>query len=167
VFDINKVIVRLASKKDVDSITEIYNETISEGIASFDKPPISRARYEAYFSEDRKSSCLIVAEINDLIIGWASIDPISERWAYRFTCLGSTYVRKDYRNNKVGTLLKQQKFMEAKKLGYHSIIGEVLSINRKSLSFQLSFGYRIVGEIHEAGYRDDKWIGLIVIQKML
>lgn len=163
----SEIIIRNATIDDVDAITEIYNEALLEGIASFDEPPISKTRYQAYFKEDRERSCLLVAELNKKIIGWTSIDPISDRFAYRFTCVGSTYVKKEFTGNKIGTRLKQNQFNAAKKLGYHSIVGEILKVNLKSLAFLLKFDYEIVGELKEAGHRNNKWIGLVIIQKFL
>ena len=52
-------------------------------------------------------------------------------------------------------------------LGYHSILGEILSTNPASVAMDISHGYRVVGEIYEAGFRNGRWIGLIVVQKVL
>ena len=163
----DNVIIRNATIHDLDSITEIYNDSIQNGTVSFDEPPINKTRYEAYVNGQKKRSCLLVAENNSYVLGWTLFDPISERSAYRFTCLGSTYVRKDFKNKKIGTLLKEQQFENARKLGYHSIVGEVLKINRKGIDFLLKFGYEIIGELREAGFRNNNWISLVIFQKFL
>lgn len=163
----NNIKIRLATFQDLESVVEIYNQGVDSGFSTFDDFYISIDRYVSYLTGSKKRAALLVAVFEEQVIGWASIDPISERNAYRFTCLGSVYVRKEFRGMSVGRLLKKEKIIEASKLDYHSMICEVLSINKVSIILNLSLGFRIVGEIVQAGYRNDKWIGLIVMQKFL
>ena len=67
----------------------------------------------------------------------------------------------------VGRLLKKAQIIEANRIGYHAMVAEVLSTNIGGISLNLKFGYRIVGEILEAGYRNRMWIGLVILQKLL
>lgn len=159
--------IRNAVEKDITSICEIYNESLIDGNISFDEPPIDENRYKKYLRINNNRSALIVAECESEILGWCSLDSISERFAYRFTCVGSTYVRQKYRGKKIGYLLKLNQFKIAKDLNYHSIIAEVLKYNINSIEFLINLDYRIVGEIQEAGFRNNKWIGLLILQKYL
>ena len=161
------IIIRPAKIEDVDAIAEIYNQGVDGGISTFDDFYVSVNRYKAYFDLNRKKSSLLVAVLENNIVGWASIDPISERNAYRFTSLGSVYVRNEFKGQQIGRLLKIAKLKDAVRLDYHSMICEILSTNHISVSLNLSLGFRIVGEISEAGYRNNNWIGLIVMQKFL
>ena len=76
-------------------------------------------------------------------------------------------MRKDFRGKGIGKTLKNEKIREARRLNYHSMICEVLSTNSISISLNLNIGFRIVGEIIEAGFREGKWIGLVIMQKSL
>lgn len=163
----DNILIRLAMIEDIESITNIYNQGIRSKICTFDEFEITGDRYIKYITDNTGKYALLVAENKGEIIGWTSIEPISERWAYRFTCLSSTYIKEGYTGSYVGHQLSSAKFNTAKELGFHSIIAETLSTNPKSVAFLMSLGYRIVGEIVEAGYRDNKWIGLVVLQKIL
>lgn len=152
---------------DLESVAEIYNQGIDTQISTFDEVYVEAIRYKHYLNPQQLGFSIMLAEYKGLIIGWSSVEPKSERKAYRFTCLGSTYLRKEFRYNKIGSLLIEEKFKQAKILGYHSIIGEILSINDSSLKLCYELGYDYVGEIQQAGYRNNEWIGLTIIQKIL
>jgi L-amino acid N-acyltransferase len=168
IIDLENIIYRSAScTADLIAIAEIYNQGIDTKISTFDDFYVTHERYFRYLKNDALGYAIVLAEYNGLIIGWSSIEPKSERMAYRFTCLGSTYLRENYRNHKIGKILITKKILHAKKLGYHSIVGEILSINSASLKLCYELGYAHVGEISEAGFRNGQWIGLTIIQKKL
>lgn len=161
-----EVSIRSAEPYDKDSIAEIYNHAIADRNCTFDAFPVTGARFDSFFQGGNRQA-LLVATINTKVIGWTSIIPISDRWAFRFTCLGSFFVHRDFRGRNVGTRLKAAQILAAKRLGYHSLIVEVLSTNIISLALNLAYGFTIVGEMPEVGFRDGGWIGLIRMQKML
>ncbi len=161
------IIVRRAKIEEIDTISAIYNEHVDSGISTFDEFHITNERYLMFFSPEMRKSFILVAELEGQITGWTSVEPISDRWAYRFTCISSTYIRQEFTGKKIGHELSLAKFSEASKLGYHSIIAETLSTNPKSVAFLMSLGYKVIGEIIDAGFRDDKWIGLVILQKIL
>ena len=161
-----KVTIRGASRDDTKAIAEIYNHGIADGNSTFDDYRVSADRYDSFFSAPEKAA-LLVAEWEKRVIGWASIISISERRAYRFTCLGSLFVHKDFRRLGVGHALKEAQIGEAARIGYHVMIAEVLSTNIAAISLNMRFNYRVVGEIWEAGYRNGNWIGLVIMQRLL
>ncbi len=161
-----QVEIRYATQSDAEDIAEIYNHAIADGNATFDSFPVSGDRYSAFFNGDKRH-VLLVAVSEARVVGWASVSPISDRWAYRFTCLGSFFVHKDFRGLRIGTALKAAQIDEATRCGYHSLVVEVLTTNTISISLNLRAGFRVVGEIWEAGFRDGKWIGLVSMQKIL
>lgn len=165
--NIEKVFVRRAEYGDLVSVADIYNQGIDNRISTFDEDYVSCERYLHYLDTGNIRSFLLVAEYDNQLIGWTSIDPISVRYAYKHTSLSSTFMRKGFSGRRYAKLLSARKFVLAEHLDYHSIIAEVLSINNGAIRFLLDLDYTIVGEIMEAGYRDGRWIGLTIMQKML
>ena len=159
-----KVLIRFAECGDLQRITEIYNEAVLERAYTFDEFHIDITRYSKIMKADSRSF-IIVAEVNSVVVGWVSVVPISDRWAYRLTGVDSMFITRNFRRSGVGNSLREAEINEATRIGYRNIIGEVLSTNKESIAFNLKHGYRIVGEINEAGFRDGRWIGLVIMQK--
>ena len=158
--------IRHASKEDVTIIAEIYNQSILTGLATFDSFNVSHDRYLKFLTKDDRW-ILIVYIVDQKVVAWGSVWPVSDRWAYRPTGQISTFVESKYRNLGIGKKLKLELFSLASNAGYHSLISEVLSTNPLSVSINTKLGFRMVGEIHEAGFRDKSWINLIIMQKIL
>lgn len=118
-------------------------------------------------SKTNTKSILLVATNEERVVGWCSVSPVSDRWAYRVTGVISTYVDRDYQGVGIGSALKHAMFERCEKAGYHSIIGEVLSTNPKSILNNMKLGFHIIGEIREAGFRGTNWIDLIIMQKIM
>lgn len=157
---------RTAAPSDATVIAEIYNHAVSDRNATYDAFPVSGRRFDDYFAGDAKRS-LLIATLADIVVGWLSIAPLSTRWAYRYTALGGFFVHRDHRRRGLGTALKAEQILEAARLGYRSLVVEVLATNAASITINLGLGFRIVGEISDAGYRDGCWIGLVIMQKSL
>lgn len=158
--------IRRASDADCTDIAAIYNEAVLDGNSTFDSEPVAPERYLRY-SEPGGRAAIVCACIAQQVVGWASVEPVSDRHAYRYTALGSLYIKRTYRQRGIGRTLIRALDSLALEMGYHSVLGEILSTNPLSLIMDIRNGYRVVGEIHEAGFRADRWIGLIVVQKIL
>lgn len=158
--------VRRAEPDDAPAIAEIYNQAIQEGISTYDAFHVGADRYVEYFANDSRYG-MTVAEEDSQVIGWASVSPISPRWAYRYTAVGSYFVHRNFRGKGVGNELKRAQIEDARSRGYHSLVVEVLATNPRSIAMNVKHGFRVVGEIAEAGYRYRSWIGLVVMQKQL
>jgi phosphinothricin acetyltransferase len=158
--------IRLGMESDCEAIAAIYNEGIADRNATFDEYEVSAGRYLHYLQNDGKSG-LLCAIAQDEVVGWGAIDPRSERFAYRFTGQIAIYIKRSYRGHGIGAALSRELDSLAITLGYHSLISENLSNNPPSLAVDIKNGYHVVGEIQEAGFRDGKWIGLIIMQKIL
>ena len=158
--------IRAATLLDCDTIAAIYNEGISDGNATFDEFEVGPSRYHRYL-QDGSRSRLLCAVKDGIVVAWASVEPISDRHAYRFTGHIALYVARAHRGRGIGSALQGDVEHIAIELGYHSLVSENLSNNPASTAVDLKNGYRQVGEIREAGYRNGEWIGLIVMQKIL
>jgi L-amino acid N-acyltransferase YncA len=159
-------VIRPGIRADCQAIADIYNQGIADRNATFDEFDVLAERYSGYFENDGRRA-LVCAASGDEVIGWAAADPVSDRHAYRFTAQGAIYVKRGHRKGGLGHRLSQELGRLASDLGYHSIIGEILSTNAPGIAMNLRDGYHVIGEIREAGFRDGQWVGLVVVQKML
>lgn len=155
-----------ANKEDTIEVARIYNDAIRQDISTFDSFQVSSGRFESLISSDEQST-LLVAKEQGVVIGWGSISPISERWAYRVTCKISVFIALSHQLKGVGKTLTLELLATARRFNYYSVISEVMITNRRCISMRLGLGFNIVGEIRNAGFRNNCWIGLIIMQKQI
>ena len=55
----------------------------------------------------------------------------------------------------------------AKSQNLHTMIGVIDSENTTSIDFHKKFGFEEVGFIKESGYKFDRWLHSVIVQKIL
>lgn len=154
--------------EDCSAILEIINEQILTGTALYDYQPRTLIQQLAIFDEKlQKGFPIIVAKIADEIVGFGYYSEFRFREAYKFTVEHSVYAKKNYIGKGIGKLLLTELIELAKKQNLHTMIGVIDSENESSIAFHEKFGFEKAGFIKESGYKFDRWLHSVFMQKML
>lgn len=153
---------------DCPAILDITNEAILTSTALYDYHPRTLEQQIAIF-EDKisKDFPIIVAEENNQVIGFGYYSEFRFREAYKFTVEHSVYADKNYIGKGIGKLLLSELIQLAKAQKMHTMIGVIDSENINSITFHEKFGFEKAGYIRESGYKFDKWLDSIFMQKIL
>ncbi|MNE50515.1 N-acyltransferase YncA [compost metagenome] len=114
-----------------------------------------------------KNLPVIVAEFENMPIGYATYGTFREKIGYQYTIEHSVYVAQEFIGQGVGKLLLGELIQLAKKQGYHVMIGAIDAENSGSITFHEKFGFKVVGTIREVGYKFDHWLDLVFMQLIL
>ena len=153
---------------DCSAILEIINEQILTGTALYDYKPRTLAQQLAIFDEKlQKGFPIIVAKNTDEIVGFGYYSEFRFREAYKFTVEHSVYAKKNYIGKGIGKLLLTELIELAKKQNLHTMIGVIDSENESSIAFHEKFGFEKAGFIKESGYKFDRWLHSVFMQKLL
>ncbi len=161
------ILIRNAALSDLDAITEIYNEAILTTTATFDTEPKSTAERLQWFQSHGERHPILVAVVDEKVVGWTSLSRWSERRAYDDTGETSFYVKSEYRGQGIGRKLKQAIIDEARRLRYHTIIARVVSESNASLHLNESFGFVHIGTMKEVGRKFGKLLDVHILQKFI
>lgn len=154
--------------EDCSAILEIINEQILTGTALYDYQPRTLIQQLAIFDDKlQKGFPIIVAKIADEIVGFGYYSEFRFREAYKFTVEHSVYAKKNYIGKGIGKLLLTELIELAKKQNLHTMIGVIDSENESSIAFHEKFGFEKAGFIKESGYKFDRWLHSVFMQKML
>ena len=126
------------------------------------------ARVDTIF-EDKisKGFPIIVAEVDNTIAGFGYYSEFRFRAAYQFTVEHSVYADNRYTGKGVGKVLLTELIRLAKAQKLHTMIGVIDSENTTSIAFHKKFGFEEAGFIKESGYKFDRWLHSVFMQKML
>ena len=158
--------IRSARIKDLDTITEIYNEAIIKTIATFDTEPKTYEEQKKWFDDHESKNPILVAELNGVIVGWASLSKWSDRCAYSDTAEISLYVQEKYQGKGIGRHLIEAIIKEGKKTGLHTIIARITAGNESSLHLHRSVGFTYIGIMKEVGKKFGKRLDVHLMQKI-
>lgn len=154
--------------QDCTAIIEIINDAILNSTALYDYNVRTLNTQEAIFEEKlQKGFPVIVAEMNNEVVGFGYYSEFRFREAYKFTVEHSVYANKNAIGKGIGKLLLNELIERAKKQNLHTMIGVIDSENTNSIDFHKKFGFEEVGFIKESGFKFDRWLHSVIVQKIL
>ena len=159
--------IRPAEADDLLAIADIYNDAILNSTATFEVEPWTPEQRDRWFREHSHPYAVLVAVQGGAVLGWASLSPFRSKPAYRFTAEDSVYVRDQHRGEGIGAPLLARLLEVGARNGFHSVIARIADGNPASLRLHRRFGFRRAGVEREVGYKFDRWLDVVVMQKLL
>jgi phosphinothricin acetyltransferase len=160
--------IQTYQSEDCPAILEIINDQILTGTALYDYKPRTLEQQLSIFDDKlQKGFPIIVAKVADEIVGFGYYSEFRFREAYKFTVEHSVYAKKNYIGKGIGHLLLTELIELAKKQNLHTMIGVIDSENESSIAFHEKFGFEKAGFIKESGYKFDRWLHSVFMQKIL
>ena len=162
----NKItaIIRIATLGDLSAITAIYNDAIFKTTATFDTEPKKATEQLIWFKAHAEKIPVLVAEFKSEVIGWASLNPYSDRLGYAETAEVSLYVSENHRGQGVGKSLLAQLIATGKENGLYTILARITEGNQKSIQLHHELGFETIGVLREVGIKFGKRIDVHVLQ---
>lgn len=150
-------------------VAAIYRHHVLHGLASFEEVPPDEAEIRARFEAVRKAGLpYLVYEEEGQILGYAYAGPYRTRSAYRFTVENSVYVRDGYGGRGIGRALLTA-LIERCAAGpwkqMVAVIGD--SENHASIGLHRALGFRMVGTLEKVGFKFDRWVDSVLMQRAL
>ncbi|MGD0547338.1 MAG: N-acetyltransferase family protein [Terracidiphilus sp.] len=135
--------IRDAVQEDLDPITAIYNEVLTNSTAIYnDRPTSCEVRIAWWKARLEKGYPVLVADDNGSIAGFASYGDFRSWPGYRFTVEGTVHIRSGSRGQGIGTQLLKTLVQRAEAQGKHVMIAGVDAENVASLHFSTGLDSR-------------------------
>jgi phosphinothricin acetyltransferase len=163
----DSVEIRQARLSDAQAIADIYNEAIATTIATMDTEPKTAEERTRWLQSHDDRHPILVAEIDGVVVGWASLTEWSDRPAYADTAESSFYVRSTDRGRGIGRKLKETTIEEARRLGFHTLIARITEGSAESLHLNESTGFVHVGTLKQVGRKFGRLLDVHILQKIL
>lgn len=160
--------VRDAGEEDLAAILAIYNDAVINTTAVYDYAPRSMEAELAWFAAKRDAKLPVLAAVDaGTVVGFASYGPFRPWPAYLHTVENSVYVAPQRRGAGIGTALLGPLIERARSAGFHTIVAGIDASNAASLRLHEKFGFAQAGHFREVGWKFDRWLDLVFLQKML
>ena len=160
--------IRTYQINDAEIIVAILNYYIANATALYDYELRTLEQQRAIFEEKlTKGFPVIVATVDERVIGFGYYSEFRFREAYKFTVEHSVYVAKNEHGKGIGKMILENLIDLAKKQKLHTMIAVIDSENQSSVAFHELFGFKTVGIIKESGFKFDRWLHSVIMQLML
>jgi phosphinothricin acetyltransferase len=163
------LLIRPSTEEDLDAITAVYAWNVEHGTGTFeieapDRAEMARRRADVL----ARGLPWVVVERAGQVVGYAYAGPFRPRAAYRHCLEDSVYLAPDAVGAGLGRLLLAELLARCEAAGARqmlAVIGD--SANAGSIGLHRALGFTPVGTMRSAGWKLDRWLDVVVLQKSL
>jgi phosphinothricin acetyltransferase len=162
------MIVRDATSADLPAILAILNEAIAHSTAVWSLAPATLSSRRAWLDERQgRGLPVLVAVDGEEVLGFASFGDFRPFEGYLHSVEHSVYVAKSARGRGVGQALLEALVERARAMGKHVMIAGIEAGNATSIRLHARLGFVETGRMPEVGRKFDRWLDLVLMQRIL
>lgn len=153
---------------DIPAITAIYRHYVEETVITFETEPPSEATMAERFGKFLDlGHPVIIAEAEEQVIGYAYASFYRPRAAYRFTCEDSIYLDRNVIGQGIGSQLLAELITQSRAAGFKQMLAVITAERANSIRLHEKAGFRFIGHYEALGYKFDRWLDIVHMQKAL
>ena len=162
--------IRDATPADLPYIRAIYNHYVLNTVVTFDEQEMTLRALRHKFANARKLGMpyIVAVSPSDQILGYAYVYPWKEKAAYRFTVENSIYLGPASTGKGLGNALLGELIEKSKAAGLKEIIAVIADKGAEgSIALHKKYGFKEGGRMGKVGFKFDRWIGTVLMQRSL
>ena len=157
-----------ATAADLPGIVAIYNEVLATSTAVFsDVADTLEKRRDWWHTRTQQGFPVLVARSAGRVTGFATFADFRAWPGYRFTVEHSVHVHVEWRGRGVGRELMLELLPRASAAGKHMMVAGIDAANEASIRFHERLGFEQGGRLSEVGFKFDRWLDLVFMQRRL
>jgi len=157
--------IRPADPADAAAIASITNAVIRDSLITFTTDLRTREGIASDIAARR--GCYLVAELDGQVVGFATYAPFRSGPGYAHTREHSIQLAPEARGMGLGRALMTVLENAALADGVHVLVAGISSANPQAIPFHAALGFAEVGRMPEVGHKWDRWLDLVLMQKIL
>lgn len=147
----NNMNIRKAKQDDLPVLVSIYNHAILHTTATLDLEPMSVEARQSWFDKHMNNYFpLIVAEEENIVMGYASLSTFQQKEAFKRTVEISIYKDEEHQGKGLGKQL----------------LAHIIEMSR-AFDLHEQFEFVKCGEMKEVGFKFDRWQDVLFYQLIL
>jgi L-amino acid N-acyltransferase YncA len=162
--------IRDAVEADVPSVREIYNHYVLNSSITFDEKPQTLVALRKKFAQSLKLRMpyLVAESPSGQILGVAWVYPWQGNAANRRSVELSIYLGPAATGKGLGKALIERLLTESKAAGIKEVIAVIADRGADaSIQMHKKFGFKESGRMGKVGFKYDRWLGTVTLQKRL
>lgn len=162
--------IRPVRAGDVADIREIYNHYVTNSVVTFDEKKWSLAQWRDKIAHLQKLGMpfLVAQSPGGQILGYALVQPMSSKSAYRYSVENSIYLGHAATGKGLGRALLEALIEACEEAGIHQMVAIISDKGAEgSVALHERLGFVEVGRMGRVGFKFGRWLGTIYLQKQL
>jgi L-amino acid N-acyltransferase YncA len=162
--------LRPATAEDIKNITEIYNYSVVNSVVTFDIEKSTEATWQEKleYLNGLGLPFIVAQSTSGNVLGFAYVAPWRAKAAYRRTVENTIYLRPAAIGKRLGTRLLADLIERSKAAGVKEIVAVISDKGADtSIALHEAFGFKKQGHLAKVGFKFNRWLGTILLQKSL
>jgi len=160
--------LRQVRDDDVPDIHAIYEESVMNGVATYELVPPGIGEMAARIEVVTASRYpWLVAECDGKVAGYAYASAFRTRAAYRFLVEDSIYIAPNMRGRGVGRLLLDRLIEDCRQLGFRQMVAVIGGAHPASIGLHRAADFVSTGRMTGTGYKFGRWLDTEIMQLAL
>lgn len=161
-------LVRLATESDLPAIASILNREIEHSVNCFRTQPLTdQDALQWWRGREGGRYPAWVGEVEDCVVGWASLSRWSAYEAYAATAEVSVWILPEIQRRGLGKKFFAQMLEFAVDSGFRVLISRIEAQNEPSLRLHQRFGFTTVGTMHHVGEKFGQLLDVVIMERQL
>ena len=158
------------TENEISKALKIYNYFIENSFSNFEEQKLSKSAFNLLLRKIKKNKLPFIIAIKDNnVIGLAFVNKFREKSGYRFSYEHSIYVDPTFINKGYGNKVLKELLKICKKIAKIKNLIAVIGgkNNFASIKIHKKNGFEYIGTLKKAGFKKNRWIDSIYMQKRL
>nr|WP_251076525.1 GNAT family N-acetyltransferase [Streptomyces benahoarensis] len=162
-------VIRPAVPADLDAVAEIFTHYVRYTVITFEEiPPPVAAWHQRLDDLAAQELPFLVAELSGEVVGYAYAAPWRPKPAYRHTVENSIYLAPGRAGQGLGGTLLEALLTACAQTHVRQMIAVIADAGTDaSVALHRRFGFNDVGRLASVGYKHDRWIDTVLMQRTL
>ena len=155
------IVIQNFVKENWSDVSEIYRLGLLTRNATFET---ELPDYDTWIKKFH-SHLLWVAVLDNKVVGWAGLQPVSARKVYAGVVEVTIYVHPDQSGKGIGTLLMKHLITESEAAGVWTLYASIFPENKASVRLHVSHGFREIGYREKIARLDGVWRDTVLFER--
>lgn len=154
--------IREMQPTDAEKVIEIFEEGIAGGNATFDPTaPTWEGWDQKFFNICR----FVLEDENDEIVGWAALQPTSNRDCFKGVAEVSIYLANAVQGKGLGSMLLKKLILDSEEHDFWTLQAGIFPENEASIYVHKKLGFREVGYREKIGEMQGVWRNITLLER--